>query len=97
MAETGDRSDHYRHLGAAAGDRPVEHRLEGKAVEEVGAFFESAWGGGQVLDLGCGDGLFSHLFALRGGEVIGVDTEPAAIEQASIRFLQVHQLRAFKL
>ena len=38
--------------------------------------------GGVVLDLGCGDGLFSHLLARRGLEVTGLDPEAAAIEQA---------------
>ena len=37
---------------------------------------------GPVLDLGCGDGLFSHLLARKGLEVIGIDPEPEAIEQA---------------
>lgn len=39
-------------------------------------------GDGPVLDLGCGDGLFSHLIAEHRLEVIGIDTELAAIEQA---------------
>lgn len=38
--------------------------------------------GGRVLDMGCGDGLFAHLFALQGAQVTGVDCEQAAIEQA---------------
>lgn len=38
--------------------------------------------GGRVLDLGCGDGLFVHLFARDGAEVVGVDPEGPAIEQA---------------
>ena len=37
---------------------------------------------GPVLDLGCGDGLFSHLLARKGLEVIGIDPEAEAIEQA---------------
>ena len=37
---------------------------------------------GRVLDIGCGDGLFTHLFALRGLNVIGVDPEEIALEQA---------------
>lgn len=41
--------------------------------------------GGPSLDLGTGDGLFAHLFAKQGCEVVGIDPEPqgiaAAIEQ----------------
>lgn len=37
---------------------------------------------GRVLDLGCGDGLFSHLFARHGAKVTGIDPEPEAITQA---------------
>ncbi len=35
-----------------------------------------------ALDLGCGDGLFTHLLASRGVEAVGIDLEPAGIEQA---------------
>lgn len=38
---------------------------------------------GTVVDLGCGDGLFSYLFATGGAEVLGVDPEPKAIECAT--------------
>ncbi len=38
--------------------------------------------GGVAVDLGCGDGLYAHLLAMRGATVIGLDPEPAAIEQA---------------
>lgn len=38
--------------------------------------------GPRVLDLGCGDGLFSHLFAAAGADVTGLDPETVAIEQA---------------
>ena len=38
--------------------------------------------GGRVLGLGCGDGLFAHLFALNGAEVVGTAPESGAIEQA---------------
>ncbi|MEM9021188.1 MAG: class I SAM-dependent methyltransferase [Planctomycetota bacterium] len=39
--------------------------------------------GGHVLDVGSGDGLFSHLFAVEGCEVVGIDPEPAGVEQAA--------------
>ncbi len=40
---------------------------------------------GRVLDLGCGDGLFTHLFARLGLEAIGMDPEQIAIDQAQQR------------
>ncbi len=39
--------------------------------------------GGHVLDVGSGDGLFSHLFALEGCQVIGIDPEPQGVAQAT--------------
>jgi 2-polyprenyl-3-methyl-5-hydroxy-6-metoxy-1,4-benzoquinol methylase len=36
-----------------------------------------------VLDLGCGDGLFTHLAALKGLRMTGLDPEQTAIEQAT--------------
>lgn len=39
---------------------------------------------GRVLDLGCGDGFFSHLFALKGLEVTGIDPEDLGIDQARL-------------
>jgi SAM-dependent methyltransferase len=41
--------------------------------------------GGRVLDLGCGDGLFAHLAAMRNVSVVGLDPEERAIEQARER------------
>jgi 2-polyprenyl-3-methyl-5-hydroxy-6-metoxy-1,4-benzoquinol methylase len=38
-----------------------------------------------VLDLGCGDGLFTHLLALGGAKSIGLDPEPSAVQQAAER------------
>lgn len=37
---------------------------------------------GLAVDLGCGDGLYAHLLAKQGVEVIGLDPEASAIEQA---------------
>lgn len=39
--------------------------------------------GGHVLDVGSGDGLFSHLFAVEGCVVYGIDPEPEGVKQAS--------------
>ncbi|MEO1237744.1 MAG: class I SAM-dependent methyltransferase [Planctomycetota bacterium] len=38
--------------------------------------------GGLLLDIGCGDGFFSHLFAQQGLEVLGLDPEPEGVEQS---------------
>lgn len=38
---------------------------------------------GVAVDLGCGDGLYAHLLAKQGIQVIGFDPEPSAIEQAN--------------
>ncbi len=39
--------------------------------------------GGVTLDVGCGDGLFSHLFAQLGCNVVGIDPEPEGVAQAT--------------
>ena len=38
--------------------------------------------GQRVLDLGCGPGLFARLFASRGAEVVGLDTQPDHLANA---------------
>ncbi len=38
--------------------------------------------GGLAVDLGCGDGLYAHLLASKGVDVVGFDPESAAIDQA---------------
>jgi len=39
--------------------------------------------GGHVLDVGSGDGLFTHLFAMEGCKVFGIDPEPEGVAQAT--------------
>lgn len=38
--------------------------------------------GGEVIDIGSGDGLFTHLFAMEGCRAIGIDPEPEGIAGA---------------
>jgi len=45
----------------------------------------AAGAGYTILDLGCGDGLFTHLLARTGHRAAGVDPEPTAVEQAIAR------------
>src|SRR5438094_9255120 len=37
----------------------------------------------RVLDAGCGAGTISHFLSLHAGEVVGIDSNPLAIEYAS--------------
>lgn len=70
-------------------DRPAMHR---QAYEQVEVYRKRAGHlanlvrqicpGGRVLGLGCGDGLFAHLFALNGAEVVDTAPKSGAIEQA---------------
>lgn len=42
--------------------------------------------GNRILDLGCAAGALTHFFSQRGAEVVGVDSEPKAIEKARSLF-----------
>lgn len=44
---------------------------------------ELLWKGKKVLDVGCGTGLFAHLVASRGANVLGIDYSKKAIDIAS--------------
>lgn len=41
--------------------------------------------GMKILDLGCGQGFFSHAFSARGAHVVGVDLSPDLIAMAKVR------------
>lgn len=45
---------------------------------------------GNVLDLGCGEGLYSLLFAAEGYQVQGIDISPSAIKWAQLRATDSH-------
>lgn len=48
-----------------------------------------------ILDLGCGDGLFVHLFAQAGARVTGLDPEDSAITQATRQITARAALNAY--
>jgi len=56
--------------------RQRAHHLAGAAKQLCPA--------GELLDVGCGDGLFAHLYARKGIEVVGVDPEPEGVRQAQL-------------
>lgn len=54
-----------------------------RQVERLAALLPT--GGGRVLDIDCGPGLYSHRLAQRGHACIGLDPSPAAIDYAAAR------------
>jgi 2-polyprenyl-3-methyl-5-hydroxy-6-metoxy-1,4-benzoquinol methylase len=48
-------------------------------------------GGGRLLDVGCGDGSFLSLAKTCGWDVVGLDPDPKAVANASMRGLIVHE------
>ena len=52
-------------------------------------------GAAHILDLGCGDGLFAHLFAQAGARVTGLDPENSAITQATQQITARAALNAY--
>jgi 2-polyprenyl-3-methyl-5-hydroxy-6-metoxy-1,4-benzoquinol methylase len=73
--------------------RPALHWTSYETVEPyrrradhlVGLVRRVTVGGGRVLDLGCGDGLFTALMARAGLDATGVDPEQPALDQAARR------------
>jgi SAM-dependent methyltransferase len=73
--------DRRRALDAYLAARPFAFALW--RYSEVLALADLEWHG-RILDLGCGDGLFGeHLFS--GADVVGLDADAAALEQARRR------------
>ncbi len=54
-------------------------------ADQLAGLVRSLAGTGRIVDVGCGDGLFSWLFARDGAGVIGFDAEPTAIELAGVQ------------
>jgi SAM-dependent methyltransferase len=48
---------------------------------------------GRVLDVGCGDGTFARLLALRAEEVVAIDVDPREVERARASSLGVPNIR----
>ncbi|WP_432797401.1 class I SAM-dependent methyltransferase [Poriferisphaera sp. WC338] len=57
-------------------------RQRADKLSEIAAEVTGAGGNGLCVDLGCGDGLYSHLAAKRGVKVLGVDPEENGIKQS---------------
>lgn len=61
-------------------DRGEQHRAEWFAeIEEIRAALGQAIQGGEVLELACGTGLWTHLLAATNAHVVAVDSSPEAI------------------
>lgn len=85
MAEKGDLA-YYRNLDREAMDyaihKPWSDPQCGLYLMELGAILGLLPGKGRLLDLGCGTGWTSHLFAKSGYAVTGTDFAAEAVEAA---------------
>ena len=77
---------------ACSFDDPVRERLERRSVERELERLLAITRGGDVLDLGCGDGLVAHLAGGRVDSYVGVDLIPPADGPPGTRFVE-HDLR----
>ncbi len=57
--------------------------------------FEGAKQGGQLLDIGCGEGVYSRLFADKGFAVTGIDVSPTAIVWAKEKSGGMQHIKQF--
>jgi ubiquinone/menaquinone biosynthesis C-methylase UbiE len=84
---TGDYLDHtrsgYDATAAAYADR-FHHWLDAKPLElaVLQAFAELVGPGGRIVDVGCGTGATTAIFARHGARVVGVDLSPNMIGEA---------------
>ncbi|MBI3986126.1 MAG: class I SAM-dependent methyltransferase [Lentisphaerae bacterium] len=72
----------YRQRGALHWTSYDQVPVYRQRADEIVHVFTQACPTGRVLDVGCGDGLFSHLLATRGLSVTGLDAETEAIAHA---------------
>lgn len=72
----------YRDRGALVWESYEKAEVFRQRAHHLAQLVQRHAGNGPVLDLGCGDGFFSHLFAQRGLDVIGVDPEELGVAQA---------------
>ncbi len=83
MATQGEY-DYFKNIGADgmrhATHKPWSDRQCGLYLMELGAMMGLMPEGGRLLDMGCGTGWTSVLFAKRGYDVVGQDLVPEAIE-----------------
>lgn len=83
MATKGEY-DYFKNLGADgmryATHKPWSDRHCGLYLMELGAMLGLMPEGGRLLDMGCGTGWTSVLFARKGYQVVGQDLVPEAIE-----------------
>ena len=83
MATQGEY-DYFKNIGAAgmqhAEHKPWSDEQCGLYLMELGAMMGLMPQGGRLLDMGCGTGWTSVLFAKRGYEVVGAELVPEAVE-----------------
>ena len=67
----------------------AEKYLSESGVAEYGGPFLDYLDGGRVLDLGCGPGVDTAVFARRGFDVVGFDVTPSFLRRAREHFVEV--------
>lgn len=85
MATRGEH-DYFKNIGESAMqhamNKPWSDPMCGAFLMELGAMMGLMPDGGRLLDMGCGTGWTSVLFAKKGYDVVGTDLVPEAIEAA---------------
>ena len=80
-----------RTLATYEGDAAAyaEKYLSESGLEAYGGPFLDRLDGGRVLDLGCGPGVDTAVFARRGFDVVGFDVTPSFLRRAREHFVEV--------